>query len=183
MSIPNGYGPFELESALSRLPWIGIGLLRLTDYFIAALNKFGPFKGVWTKAALNAPIDIPYNNESGHVQFFSFRRIEALLRTANFRVVKAVNLSLFSGPFSNYLCGSWPRFCRWNSRIADKAPRIAASAWFFECEPSSRDKPGLGETEQSGRRLDDQVSPVGDAQRASVAAIVTRNGLARLSGA
>lgn len=39
-SVPNGRGPFEIESALSRVPVLGPVLLRLTDLSVAVLNKF-----------------------------------------------------------------------------------------------------------------------------------------------
>lgn len=41
VTVPNGRGPFEIESALSRMPFLGQGLLKLTDFFVAVLNRTG----------------------------------------------------------------------------------------------------------------------------------------------
>lgn len=54
ITVPNGCGSFELESALARLPVLGKALLKATDCFIAMLNKVGPLKGDWMSAAARA---------------------------------------------------------------------------------------------------------------------------------
>jgi 2-polyprenyl-3-methyl-5-hydroxy-6-metoxy-1,4-benzoquinol methylase len=136
ITVPNGYGPFELESALARLPILGKALLKVTDYFVAVLNKVGPLKGTWTSAAAHMPPDLPYNLESGHVQFFTRSRLHMLLLDAGYRVVGTENISFLSGPFTNYLFGAWPAFCRWNAAVANSVPSFMCSAWYFECEAS-----------------------------------------------
>lgn len=133
ITIPNGYGPFELESALARFPVLGKAALTVTDYFVAVLNKYGPFKGIWTAAAAGTPEDLPYNLESGHVQFFTRSRFRTLLGDAGFQILETENLSLLSGPFTNYLFGAWPAFCRWNAAVANSMPSFMASAWYLEC--------------------------------------------------
>lgn len=133
ITVPNGHGPFELESAVANVPGLGKVLLKVTDYFVAALNKVGPFKGVWTSAAAHIPADLPYNLESGHVQFFTRSRLRTLLQDAGFAVVETENLSFLSGPFTNYLFGAWPAFCRWNAAIANSLPPFLSSSWYFEC--------------------------------------------------
>jgi SAM-dependent methyltransferase len=133
VSIPNGHGPFELESALARLPYLGPALLWCVDHAVAVLNKYGPLRGSWTRALSVAPADLPYNDESGHVQFFRRRSAEELLRAAGFRIAKFTNISFLSGPFTNYWFGASPRFCRWNVGIAASLPSRLVSGWFMEC--------------------------------------------------
>ena len=84
-------------------------------------------------AAAQIPIDLPYNLDSGHVQFFSGARLRTLLQEAGFSIVATTNLSLFSGPFTNYLFGAWPAFCQWNAAVADSLPSFMSSAWSLEC--------------------------------------------------
>jgi SAM-dependent methyltransferase len=134
VTIPNGYGPFECESFLSRVPLLGALLLGLSHYPVAVLNRFGPLKGAWTRALSETPTDLPYNQGSNHVQFFTSRHIAALLAEAGFKVRQRRHLSFASGPFSNYLFAAWPRFCTWNARIADQLPAAMVSAWLIECE-------------------------------------------------
>jgi SAM-dependent methyltransferase len=136
ITVPNGYGPFELESALAMAPVLGKALLKASDYVVALLNKAGPLKGIWTSAAAQMPPDVPYNLDSGHVQFFTRARLDNLLRNAGFRVIRTENISFISGPFTNYFLGAWPAFCRWNARVVDAMPSFMASAWYLECEPT-----------------------------------------------
>jgi 2-polyprenyl-3-methyl-5-hydroxy-6-metoxy-1,4-benzoquinol methylase len=133
ITIPNGFGPFETESALARAPLLGPLLLRAVEYGVAVLNKFGPLRGKWTEALSEVPPDLPYNLESRHVQFFTRRRLAALSDSAGFRIVRIESLSFLAGPFTNFLFGASRAFCRWNVVVAASLPRFAASAWFFEC--------------------------------------------------
>jgi SAM-dependent methyltransferase len=135
ITVPNGFGPFEAESAFARLPVVGRVSLKATDYFVAVLNKFGPLKGKWTEALAETPADLPYNRDSGHVQFFTLKRVTAISDAAGLHVARTENLSFMSGPFTNYFFGASRAFCRWNVAVAPHLPRRAVSAWFFECAP------------------------------------------------
>jgi 2-polyprenyl-3-methyl-5-hydroxy-6-metoxy-1,4-benzoquinol methylase len=128
VTIPNGYGPFEVESAFSRQT-IGKALLRLIDLAVALINKF-ILRGFWSKIA--TPPALPYNLESEHIQFFTRKAFLKIAQNAGFTVVSSHNLSLFSGPFTNYFFAPFESFCHWNSRIAERLPSAWVSAWFFE---------------------------------------------------
>ena len=140
VTVPNGFGPFELESALARVPLLGRLLLKATEYVVAVLNKWGPLKGRWTAVAARVPSDLPYNLESGHVQFFTRARLRALLDAAGFTVTATENVSFLSGPFTNFVLGASMAFCHWNAAVASSLPSFAVSAWFCECSPSRRTK-------------------------------------------
>lgn len=131
-SVPNGRGPFEIESALSRVPVLGPVLLRLTDLSVAVLNKF-IMKGAWSRMTDSTPVDLPYNADSGHVQFFSRPEMISLIRGAGLEVAGSKSLSFLAGPFTNYLLSPSQAFCRWNVRSASRLPHWLASAWYFEC--------------------------------------------------
>lgn len=133
LTVPNGVGPFELESAISRARLIGPTLVKLTDLIVAFLNKT-VLLGAWTRAASALPSDLPYNQESGHVQFFRKPRLITLVEAAGFKVSKALHLSFLSGPFTNYFFAPSRRFCDWNIRIADRLPSWLVSGWFFDFE-------------------------------------------------
>jgi len=140
ITVPNGFGPFETESSLSRVPVLGPLLLKVTEYAVAVLNKVGPFKGKWTAALAEPPADLPYNLESGHVQFFTRRRLAALSSGAGFHITRVENLSFLSGPFTNFLLGASRAFCQWNVTVAPSLPWFAVSAWFFECAPRGAER-------------------------------------------
>lgn len=128
-TIPNGHGPFEVESALSRVPVIGAVLLFLSNYGTAVLDKF-VVRGAYSRVVVAS--DIPYNAESGHVQFFRHEELTALARAAALRLVRTRSLSWLSGPFTNFWLAPARRFVRWNTRVVERLPRSFASAWFFE---------------------------------------------------
>lgn len=137
ITIPNGRGPFELESWLSKLPLIGPVLLKLTDLLVALMDKT-LFRGMWSQVATVTPSDLPYNSESGHVQFFTRSQITELLSGVGLEIERSRNLSFLSGPFTNYVFSPWSRFCRWNAGVADRlSPRIV-SAWFVECKKTNK---------------------------------------------
>ncbi|MGH9365767.1 MAG: class I SAM-dependent methyltransferase [Thermoanaerobaculia bacterium] len=130
VTVPNGWGPFEIESWLSRVPLVGSTSLWLVDHFVAVLNRF-VLTGAWTRVVVD-PDEVPYNLDSGHVQFFTRRRLLALARQSGFELRRFCNLSWLSGPFTNSLFAPSRRFCDWNTRVADRLPPAAVSAWFLE---------------------------------------------------
>jgi 2-polyprenyl-3-methyl-5-hydroxy-6-metoxy-1,4-benzoquinol methylase len=155
VTVPNGYGPFEWESALSRLPWVGRVSIRLTDTIVAVLNRF-IVKGAWSRVVPDR--SVPYNDDSGHIQFFARTRFLDLVKASGFTVVSARNLSLLSGPYTNYFMAPSEQFCRFNNWLADRLPARVASAWFFELKPTTE------ETESESRspqRRGDAPSAVG----------------------
>lgn len=132
VTVPNGRGPFEIESALSKVPLLGTGLLRFTDLFVALLNKT-VMRGAWSRQAEFIPKGLPYNIESGHVQFFSIEDMFKLFQVTGLAVIKSDNVSFLSGPFTNYLFAPSRKFCDWNASVVDRLPPRIASSWFFEC--------------------------------------------------
>jgi 2-polyprenyl-3-methyl-5-hydroxy-6-metoxy-1,4-benzoquinol methylase len=133
VTIPNGHGPFEIESAVSRVPVLGWFLLKVAALVARVFNRFGPLRGRWTEVLARTPADLPYNAGSGHVQFFSRRAFQGLLAEAGFRVLESRNLSFLSGPFTNTLFCVSGGFCRWNVAVARQLPPAMASGWFFRC--------------------------------------------------
>jgi SAM-dependent methyltransferase len=129
VTIPNGYGPFEWESGLKRLPYLGHVSFWLIRAVVAVLNRF-IVRGAWSGVA--ADPNMPYNHESGHVQFFARKRFLALVASNGFTVASARNLSFLSGPYTDHLLAPSAWFCRLNNWVADTLPARAASAWFFE---------------------------------------------------
>lgn len=131
-SVPNGRGPFEIESATARLPFLGPLMLRLTDLTVALLDKT-VCRGWWSRRVDGVPVDLPYNAESGHVQFFTRSRLHDLLGNAGLVVRRERSLSFLSGPFTNYWFAPSRRFCAWNVAVASRLPAWSTSAWYVEC--------------------------------------------------
>lgn len=129
VTIPNGFGPFELESWLSRLPVIGAVSLWIVDHLTAVLNRF-VFKGAWTAAV--TPQDLPYNAESGHVQFFTRSVLVRMAARRGLKPLGHTGVSWLSGPYTNYLFAPSRLFCQVNAQAGQWLPSRMLSAWFFE---------------------------------------------------
>lgn len=127
-SVPNGYGAFENEKRLDR--WLKIGAI--LDLPARARRTLSPSP----PAAPSA--EAPYNDESGHVQFFTLRRLRRLLAEAGFRLDEIRNGAFVGAPVSERYLLRGERAARWNARAADFVPHWAAASWLFIAE---RDQP------------------------------------------
>ena len=136
VTVPNGKGPFELESAFSRVPLVGSALLSMLDLSVALLKKF-VLGGISSRNPSSGPSDLPYNIDSGHVQFFSMAAMVRLFSETGLEVIGSRNLSFLCGPFTNSIFSRWQSFCDWNVSMADHLPSWLSSAWFFECRKTS----------------------------------------------
>jgi 2-polyprenyl-3-methyl-5-hydroxy-6-metoxy-1,4-benzoquinol methylase len=116
-SIPNGLGPFELESALDRKFQISN---RIAGMMAKRRGRVG---------------SVPYNSDSGHVQFYRRAGFTRMLREAGFRVSDFRNGAFFGAMVTERILrfGGAP-LMRANVRLADFLPFWAASTWLFRCE-------------------------------------------------
>jgi len=125
VTIPNGFGPFEIESRLSRvrgLGWLGLRAAGvLNRLFFSRSLPAG-------EAESECP---PYNEESGHLHFFTFRRFLAIAESAGLRLERRRCLSWICGPYTNTLLARSTAFCNLNVRVADRLPIWMVSAWYF----------------------------------------------------
>jgi len=118
VTVPNGYGEFEWDSWIYR----GIGFDRLVGKFKERrVRKYA------------TPQDIPgtENQDDGHVQFFTLRRIMQIFRSEGLDVKCTQSSTLMSGPFIAHTLGRYPALIDWNAMIADMLPLRLSSGWFF----------------------------------------------------
>jgi 2-polyprenyl-3-methyl-5-hydroxy-6-metoxy-1,4-benzoquinol methylase len=116
VTVPNGYGEFELDSWLFR----AFHLQRVVD----ALAR-----------GSQAAVGSTDNHESGHVQFFTRGRLRKLFEECGLKIFQEGASSLFSGPMVGHTLGRFPSFIEWNARAADKLPPVLSSGWFFALRP------------------------------------------------
>jgi 2-polyprenyl-3-methyl-5-hydroxy-6-metoxy-1,4-benzoquinol methylase len=112
VTVPNGYGEFELDSRFFQL----FRLQRIVD----ALSKSG--------REIVAATD---NHESGHVQSFTRRRLRRLFAECSLQVFREGSASFLAGPVIGHTLARSGRFIEWNSRVTDKLPFALASGWYF----------------------------------------------------
>jgi SAM-dependent methyltransferase len=112
VTVPNGYGEFELDSWLFRT----FRLQRVVD----ALAR-----------GSQVAVGSTDNHESGHVQFFTRGRLRKLFAECGLLIFLEGASSLLSGPLVGHTLGRSQSFIEWNARTADKLPPVLASGWFF----------------------------------------------------
>ena len=120
VTVPNGYGWFELEAAL----WFRTGFDRLARAF--PLNRL---IALYRSRAVGDYEDAAHPStiaDSPHKQRFTLRRIRGLLERKGFDVEAATGSVLFAGPFSNVLFTGMRRVMAWNGRMADRVPPLAS---------------------------------------------------------
>jgi 2-polyprenyl-3-methyl-5-hydroxy-6-metoxy-1,4-benzoquinol methylase len=137
LTVPNGYGAFEIDShvweALRRIPgfwrleagWhrARAGLQRLTGRH-ALLSA--------AAAAEDAPESLATLNEnSPHCQRFTRGAVMRLASSLGFACAAEGRSAFWSGPIAHTLFRDCPRLIRWNGRIADRLPASLASGWYF----------------------------------------------------
>lgn len=137
ISIPNGYGPFEIEGFLAR-----VGLLKLALAMVDLVRAFRSAMRLRRRPACQTfcePDEPAYNYESGHVQFFTLASFNRLLASAGLRVEQQINGCWFGGPLSCYLFRAWSWLSPFTLRVADALPPALVSSWYFRCSRGPSD--------------------------------------------
>ncbi len=112
VTTPNGYGEFEMDS------WL-FGALRMQHLVDRLATNKSPVLGSTD------------NDDSGHVQFFTRRRLYRMFRECGLTVWREGSASLFAGPFAGHLLARSSRFIQWNAGVTDRLPMALASGWYF----------------------------------------------------
>ena len=124
VTVPNGYGEFEIDSWFFRT----FRLQALVD--LMKRNK--TLQAVADKAPTHpGEMAATENEESGHVQFFTIRRLRKLFASCSLTVFREGAASLLAGPVIAYTLARSPRFIEWNARITDHLPLFLASGLYF----------------------------------------------------
>jgi 2-polyprenyl-3-methyl-5-hydroxy-6-metoxy-1,4-benzoquinol methylase len=118
-SIPNGYGPFEMENRIFRIT-------RLDKFYNSIIRLKSKMKNK------TAHSDIPYNLESGHVQFFTKTKFFKLLEDQGYKIIVFKNGSFAGANYSEKLTFKSELIAKINAKIADYLPGWAVSTWYFE---------------------------------------------------
>jgi len=123
ITIPNGYGPKEMEIRL----WNVLERLGLT-----ATLKFLKrlvMKIIYKDTIATSKIKDSLATECSHIQFFTYRRFRRLLERSGLSIIEHQNRRFLSGPFSDEVLSRVETLTDWNVMIADKLPYFLVSSW------------------------------------------------------
>lgn len=134
LTLPNGYGPFEIDSYLWKRNFLGVPKLH-ARYSARAKER--------SSEAGRASALATCNEHSPHIQFFSWTRINRVIDQAGFSVVRYCPRSLISGNFASVFVQALRMVnlqTRWlvaaNARVAELLPPQLSSDWMFVCVPT-----------------------------------------------
>ena len=135
LSLPNGYGPFEMSCLVEA--FVHLLLLRplscckrtILSYARVRKTEQGVFpdEGIARDTLASSP----------HVNFFSLRAICRLIENAGLRIVALSSRTFLCGYLFDRLIRS-NRWIVWNASIVDRLPKIFASDWMFLLEVDPR---------------------------------------------
>lgn len=123
VTVPHGYGCFEIENAI----WSRFGLGRLLNYLyidraVLELKQVLGFENLIYPhpSTLSA---------SPHLQYFTVRSICRLIEASEFEVLQSTGSTLMSGPITNLLFGGLPIFFRINNFLGKRFQYIASGIY------------------------------------------------------
>ena len=142
VTVPNGFGFFELDSFFWR---ILCRSQRLLDTLYGWENKFwrifGSAETLQRRAEEYSPerLKITWStlsSEANHYQSFTNSKIIRLFRSEGFNVSGARNNTFLAGNLLGLLVRELDTFLAWNCSIADKLPSFLVSGWLIAAEKS-----------------------------------------------
>ena len=124
LTLPNGYGPFEMVSLAETLLHLsGIyGVLRWCKRRVRGEKQVA--------AAVDSLAISP------HINFFGFGEIRSAIAFAGFEIAVTRPRTLFAGFGFDQLMTA-PRLLAWNARFADRLPAPLVSGWMFLLRPTA----------------------------------------------
>jgi 2-polyprenyl-3-methyl-5-hydroxy-6-metoxy-1,4-benzoquinol methylase len=118
VTVPNGYGEFEIDSWIFRR----LRLQKLVDLLAA-------------KSEVQKATD---NSESAHIQFFTQSRLRRLFAEAGLVALREAAASFLAGPIVGHFIAGSDRLINWNAQVTDRLPLVLASGWYFVLRRGSR---------------------------------------------
>lgn len=127
ITIPNGYGPKEMEIRLFKALYGLFNRLKL----ITPLKLLKRHLNLKLKKVKGPSLKDTLNIESPHIQFFSYKRFKKMLEDCKLSIIKMENRRFLSGPFSDIILSRSKILIDWNVKVASKLPYFLASSWMF----------------------------------------------------
>ncbi len=139
IAVPNGHGPFEIESSLDRKFGLTHKFQKIRHYYYSMRHIIAVWvkKHILQKNIVAAPPlsePIPYNIESGHIQFFKWDDVQRMLNHCGLKLLQFNKGVLIGGPFSGSIFGGCDTFLYLNAKLGDVFPRRMVSSWYFAAE-------------------------------------------------
>jgi 2-polyprenyl-3-methyl-5-hydroxy-6-metoxy-1,4-benzoquinol methylase len=137
LTVPNGYGPFEIDSyvweALHRIP----GFWRLESAWIKSKARVLDLAGRGAAARAATEVEdrpdsrATLNENSPHCQRFTRGKVVRLMERHGLRLAGWGKSAVWSGPIAHTLLRDWGAAIRLNCALADRLPAWMTSGLYF----------------------------------------------------
>jgi SAM-dependent methyltransferase len=137
MTVPNGYGPFEIDSHLWEAAHRVPGFWRLESGWIKMKGALLALGGHAAAARAAAAVEdrpesmATLNENSPHCQRFTRGKVVRLMQRHGLRVVAWGKSAVWSGPFAHTLLRDFGAAIRLNCALADWLPAWMTSGLYF----------------------------------------------------
>jgi 2-polyprenyl-3-methyl-5-hydroxy-6-metoxy-1,4-benzoquinol methylase len=126
LTVPNGFGPFELGTLTENILHVS-GVLELIKLL----------RGRKTVDSATEPQDTVAN--SPHLNYFTLKQLRRLFLDAGLSPSMFKSRTFICGPFFDKIVTSF-KLSHWNATVADKLPSSFCSDWMFELRIVSKEK-------------------------------------------
>ena len=137
VTVPNGYGCFEIESFL----WNKVGLGKLLKWLLIIPVITRIKRVIFGRNVVEFPY-VATLAGSPHVQRFTYNSIKKLLQDNGFEVIHITGSTLFAGPLSDLLFTGIKPVMYFNCLLGKWFPRIA-SGFYLSCRRMSAEKANI----------------------------------------
>ncbi len=129
ITLPNGFGPFELISTFMRI----LDYTKLTKILRKFKRKFIPSKSNKTTKYNTDETNLETLANSPHINFFSFKEFKKLIYYSGYKIMIIKNRTFICGdPIDHFI--NKLNLSEFNSKIADFLPAFMVSDWMFIIE-------------------------------------------------
>ena len=126
ITLPNGFGPFELISTLMRI----CDYIKLTEVLRKFKRKIIPSKSTKITKHNKDEINLETLANSPHINFFSFKEFKKLIYYSGYKINIFKNRTFICGDPIDHLINKL-NLSEFNSKIADFLPAFMVSDWMF----------------------------------------------------
>tara|TARA_B100001057_G_scaffold346744_1_gene348050 strand:+ start:738 stop:1487 length:750 start_codon:yes stop_codon:yes gene_type:complete len=121
-STPNGFGLTEIEKFIIHK----FGIYKMAKKFYRFIKK--------KKNNLLIQNQIPFNYESGHIQFFTFAKLKSIISEASLKLVFIKNGSIMGADLSGSTFLKFDFTKKINTFFADYLPTSLSATWIFKLQ-------------------------------------------------
>lgn len=129
ISVPNGYGAFELENFLYQKLKMGI-VLNLVERIIYKIKQFLLKMGFLRKIR-EYDSTLSTLNPSPHLHRFTWMKLLNIFNCANLRVIEAKGTTLLGGPITHFFFRFNNFFINLNEKLGDIFPKFCSNGWII----------------------------------------------------